>query len=529
MNETLELLKRTLREMWRRRWVGLVAAWIVGLLAIAIVYRIPERYEASARLFVDTESLLKPLLAGLAVQPNVDQQVALISRTLISRPNVEKVVRMSDLDLRAKSDAEREQLVEEAMAKVKLIGSSSTNLYTITFQDPDPEQARKVVQSLLTIFVESSLGDKRQDSRAAVRFLDDQIKNYERALQSAENRLKEFKLKYLGIAERDGSGGGDYFSRLGALQSQIEAARLELRAAEQARDAYKQELAGEKPTFLDTPSPQVAVPAGVDTAPGIDERLTQLKVGLDGLTRRFTENHPDVINTRRIIAELEDQRRAALAEKQRAAAATSAASVAKPVERNPVFQQLRVSLVEAEAQVAAARAKLSGLEGQYAQLKSRAAMVPQVEAEYAQLNRDYEVQRRTYETLLTRRESATMGIGVQDTGGAQFRVIDPPRVSPRPVFPNRLALLGVATLASLAAGILGAFLASQISPTFLDNSTLRRGTSRPVLGSVSMLPSPARVIARRRRNWFFAGGLSSLLAVFAAAVAYALLLWRTAI
>ncbi len=48
-------------------------------------------------------SLLRPLLAGLAIQPNLDQQVALMSRTLISRPNVEKLVRMADLDLGART------------------------------------------------------------------------------------------------------------------------------------------------------------------------------------------------------------------------------------------------------------------------------------------------------------------------------------------------------------------------------------------------------------------------------------------
>lgn len=529
MNDTIELVKRTLREMWHRRWIGLLAAWLAALVGIAIVYRIPEKYEANARLFVDTESLLKPLLAGLAVQPNVDQQVALMSRTLISRPNVEKVVRMADLDVNAKNEAEREAIVEDTLRKLKLTGSTSTNLYTITFQHPDMEKARKVVQSLLTIFVESSLGDKRQDTRAAVRFLDDQISNYEKALQAAEGRLKEFKLRYLGVAERDGAG--DYFSRMGQLQTQVETARLELKAAEQARDAYKQEVAGEKPTFLEsTDAVPAAAPVTGESVPEIDARLAQLYATLDGLTRRYTENHPDVAGTRRLIAELEDRRRAVLAERRVAAASAGGTGVpSRPIERNPVFQQLRVSLAEAEAQVASARAKLSGLEGQYAQLRSRAAMVPQIEAELAQLNRDYEIQKKTYEALLARRESATMGIGVQDTGGAQFRVIDPPRVSSQPVFPNRLALIGVALLASIAAGLFAAFGASQIAPTFHDLRSLREATKRPVLGSVSMLQSPARTVLRRRRNWFFAGGVSGLLAMFAAVTAYSLFLWRMAV
>src|SRR6476646_11868702 len=101
-----------LRGMWHRRWIGLGVAWAVAIVGVAIVYKIPERYEASARVYVDTETLLRPLLAGLAVQPNLDQQVALISRTLISRPNVEKLVRMADMDLGTHTNAERDELVD---------------------------------------------------------------------------------------------------------------------------------------------------------------------------------------------------------------------------------------------------------------------------------------------------------------------------------------------------------------------------------------------------------------------------------
>lgn len=519
MNETLQQIRRVLREMWHRRWIGLVAAWIAALVGVAVVYRIPERYEASARVFVDTETLLKPLLAGLAIQPNVDQQVALISRTLISRPNVEKVVRMADLDIRAADDSTREELIDTVTRSTRMTGSTQTNLYLISYRDADPEQARKVVQSLLTIFVESSLGDKRQDSRTAVRFLDEQIRNYEQALNTAENRLKEFRLKYLGMADR--GGGGDYFSRMNEISQSIANAQLALNAAEQSRDAYKREVAGEQPTFI-AEAEQVVV----DTVPEIDIRLAALKRELDALSRKYTDNHPDVASTKRLIGELEEQRKTELAARRTAAAA--APQTTRLPERNPVFQQLRVQLAESEAQVAAARAKLGGLEAQRAALQAQAKMVPQVEVEFAQLNRDYDVQKKTYESLLSRRESATMGIGMQNTGGAQFRVIDPPRVSPKPVAPNRLALLGVAFLVSIGIGFLASFAASQVVPTFHDGRALRDATNRPVLGLVSMLPSPGLSKARRRRSLLFAGGLTGLLAFFAAVAAFALLLWRAA-
>src|SRR2546426_2422075 len=131
MNELYRELLALLRGMWYRRWIGLAAAWIAALIGVAVVYRIPERYEASARVYVDTESLLKPLLAGLAIQPNLDQQVGLMSRTLISRPNVEKLVRMADLDLRVKTQTERDDLIDDVIRTIVLTGNVQSNLYVI--------------------------------------------------------------------------------------------------------------------------------------------------------------------------------------------------------------------------------------------------------------------------------------------------------------------------------------------------------------------------------------------------------------
>ncbi len=306
MDELFQTALVYLRGMWHRRWIGLAAAWLAGIIAVTIVYRIPEKYEASARVYVDTESLLKPLLAGLAIQPNIDQQVSLISRTLISRPNVEKLVRMADLDLGARNDVARDGLIDQVMNTIRMSGGSTTNLYVISYRDTSPERATKVVQSLLAIFVESSLGDKRQDSRTAVKFIDEQIKRYVDTLQASENRLKEFKLKYLGVAERDGQ---DYFGRLAKLSGDIESAKLELEAAEQSRDAYRKELQGETATFLPDPS----TPAqGNESALEIDGRISALKKNMDALLLKYTEEHPDVLATKKLIEQLELQRKVEL-------------------------------------------------------------------------------------------------------------------------------------------------------------------------------------------------------------------------
>ena len=90
------------RATWQRRFVGLTVAWLAAIGTIVGIVLTPDKYEASARLFVDTQSVLKPLMAGLAVQPNIEEQVGMLSRTLLARPNVERLIRMADLDLNAR-------------------------------------------------------------------------------------------------------------------------------------------------------------------------------------------------------------------------------------------------------------------------------------------------------------------------------------------------------------------------------------------------------------------------------------------
>ncbi len=175
MDELLRQVTTVLRGMWRRRWLAVIVAWVVGLASVLAVLAIPDKYEATARIYVDTQSILRPLMAGLVTQPNVDQQVMMLSRTLISRPNVEKLIRMADLDLKIQSKAERDALAEGLMSALKITNTTRDNIYSISYRDTQPESAKRVVQSLVSIFVESNLGDSRKDSESARKFLDKEI------------------------------------------------------------------------------------------------------------------------------------------------------------------------------------------------------------------------------------------------------------------------------------------------------------------------------------------------------------------
>lgn len=509
MDEILCQATAVLRGMWKHRWLGLVVAWVVGAITVVVVFRIPDKYEASARIHVDTQTILKPLMSGLAIEPNLDQQIMILSRTLISRPNVEKLVRMADLDLNIKTKAKQDELVDDLMKVLAIKSTSRDNLYTLAYSDPDPERAKRVVQSLVSIFVESSLGDKRKDTDAARRFIDDQILVYQKKLEEAENRLKEFKVKHISAQTSEGK---DYFGRLGEVSAALERSKLELREAENSRDALKRQIVGEEPSLLpDTPE----MNAGV-SVPEIDGRIDTLKRNLDGLLQRYTDLHPDVVGTRRMIKELEEQKRDEISARKKAAV-SSPASLANT---NPVYQQLKISLAENEATVASLRVRVAEYQTRYNQLKDSMKMIPQIEAELTQLNRDYDINKKNYESLVARRESATMS-GEMDasSAGVDFRLIDPPRVAPKPVAPNRLLLLPLSLVFSLAVGLFVPFAASQVRPVFFDSRSLREVSGMPLLGVVSRNKSEAERIHEKRNLKQFIAASVLFICVYAVGIA----------
>ena len=508
MEELISQITSIFRGMWKFRWTGLIVAWVAGAIGAAVALKLPDRYEAMARIFVDTQSILKPLMSGLAVQPNVDQQVTMLSRTLISRPNIEKLVRMADLDLKSESKTQQETLIESLMKNIEIKSTGRDNLYSLAYVEADKDKAKRVIQSMVSIFVESSLGASRKDTDSAKVFLDEQIKTYEAKLEEAETRLKDFRLRNLDMQTGDGK---DSASRLSEIGQQLETAKLELREAENAREAAKKQLDSGKSVNENTGLELLpgATALGPIATPEIDARIEAQRRNLDGLLQRYTDQHPDIVSTRRLLADLDEQRKREVAELRKAAAAAAAAAPVQQQSANSslAMQEMSRLMATAEVQVASLKARVGEYQSRYAQARAQSRTSPQLEAEAAQLNRDYAIVKKNYEDLVARRQSAVMSGDLDMASGVvDFRLIDPPRVSPRPVWPNRLLLLAIALIVAMAAGLFTAFAASQLRPVYNDAQDLRIKTGLPLLGVVSMiLTDGERKTERNDRLRFFVG------------------------
>jgi polysaccharide chain length determinant protein (PEP-CTERM system associated) len=505
MHETLAVVNEYLRGAWRFRWLAITLAWVIAVGGWLLVYSLPDIYEARAKIYVDTESVLKPLLQGLAVNTDITSEVNMMSAVVTSRTNLERVARKTDLSLRARTPQEFENLVSALPTRIGLVGGGRDGMYTVTYKDHERAMALRVVDTLVTTFVEDTLGIKRAESHGAQRFIEEQIRGIEKRLKEAEDRLAAFKRQHVGSMPGE---TGDYYARMQTAMQNVEKLQADLRLATEKRNTLKEQLAGEQPTFgLFNESPGSQSNFGP-----YDKQIAELQKKLDALLLQYTEKHPDVIALRETIADLEAKKRSAAPPP--AAPGVEGMDPTRMMMRNldinPVYQTLKNSLNQAELEIVELRSKLSEQQRIVNELKSRVDTIPEVEAQLAQLNRDYEVNQQQYTALKQRLESARLSDEAESN--TKFKIIDKPSVPLTAGEPNRPLLLTMVLLVALGAGLGATVLLDQVRPVISTSSALSRITGRPVLGSVRRVAT-AEVVARARRQNLLLAGATALLLI----------------
>jgi uncharacterized protein involved in exopolysaccharide biosynthesis len=523
MSTLLVLARRLLKAAWRYRWLAVAVSWIICGVGWAYVYTIPNSYEASARLYVDADGILTPLLRGLAADNGLGQQLDILQRTLLSRPNLEKLVSNTDLDLSVTGPADLEAMVSGLGNAIK-INPQTRNLFTINYRSSNPKLAFDVVQTILTTFIESKTGNNRSEMENAGLFLQQQIGEYERKLREAEKRRAEFRAKYLDLLPMGDTGG----TRLDQAHENLRRLQGGLTDELAKRDMLGRELAA-TPQMVVTEANDGMAP-GSPAAVSLNPRVVEAQRGLDELLITRTDNHPDVILARKHLEEVRASvtRESAELASQMAAAKSAAAgigpdvSAAKPGAKgkadadgasaqaksvakakadaepkkpaanthevpNPVFEQLKVRMFETESTLSSLQRQLADATRERDRMDEMARSAPGLQAEYINLNRDYDVLTTNYKELLARREEMRMAQAADaNADKIKIQVIDPPQVPQNPVAPKRAMLLSAVLAIGIGAGAALAVLLVQFDQSFHTIDELR-DLGLPVAGGISLL------------------------------------------
>lgn len=462
--------------LWRRRWIVVFGAWAAALALWFLIWLLPDKYESRAQVFVETETILQPVMNGVTARPDYEARVDVMRQQLLSRPNVEEVVYRSGLDktVKAGSDVERrvkmEGLVDWVAGAIR-IDSPKDRYFVITYQNGDREMARRVVDAVVNLLIEQDLGASLQDKEEARRLLETEIRRFDARLKEKENAIAEFRRVHaeeLSVAEGNNRRADDMASELQRTSEQL--------ATEERQVATLRALLAQTPR----------------TSSG--DELGQLKVQLAQLRSQYNENYPDIQNLKARIGQLE--------------------SGVAGLPGNPEYRRLAAELSTSEAQITALRARETALRGEQAALSVTLGQAPAVQIELQRLDRDKTQTEKQYNELLERRDrlalTTSLGAGGQ---GVEYKVFERPTAALRPVSPPRLLLILGAFVAALGAGAALALVLTFLDRTFSQTETLEQKFGLPVLGSLSTVSSAYTRALRKKDVLRLGGALAGLAAL----------------
>ncbi len=494
MRENFEQIYQYAWKIWRWRWIALGIAAIVCAAGWAVVANMPDKYESMARVLFPP-SIIKQILddAGMLTSDlDESKKVEAISKTLLNRSNLEKIIREADLDLNVHTPAEKESLFKALAAQIEMTGNIKDSIYIIRYQNSDSALAKRVVESSLNIFLESVVGTGMGGK--TTKFLKKEIEGEEFRLEAAEERLKEFKIKNLGLLPTETGG---YVATFQGAKDERYQAKLSLSEAIQRRGALESRLSGVLPIVPMDPDAAAEVLRG---------EISVMERRQDALVMQFTDRHPDVIDVRQALVTLKEQLETELLNPKE--------SNRGGVE-NPIYQELTIELGRVEAEVAALRARKRGWERKVSNLERLATKAPEVEAGLIKLTRNYQIIKDNRDGLVIALEKLIREL----KAGVQFQIIDPPVESIAPVGPNRPLFMSIVLLAGLGCGIAFALLLTQLRPTFDRATELSSGTGLPVYGSISMVLEESQLSKNKSNTIIFSLGVLALFAAYGVVVA----------
>lgn len=499
ISEIIIYLKGTLKY----KWFAIILAWIIFVGGAITIMLMPNKYSSEAQVHVDTKNLLQPLLKGLAVQMDMYDLVQVMRQLMFTRPNLEKIVHLSNLDLNSESEIETSMILDKLKENLEISGGKRDGIYKISYVSLDPKVAVKVVTAVLTVFSEQTQQSSLEDMGSSQRFIDQQIREYEVRLRNAEKARELFKRSNIGLLPDQGGG---QIAKLQATIEQLENAKLSLSESISKRNV----LASQMQEVIDSGDEWKGNGIELQLSPQ-DVKIEEMRSRKTELLLKYTEKHPELLAIDKTLASLLERRALKLSK--------NATSKTAGIMDNPYVQQLKTALNGAESEVASNKSRIRVLMQRIKKLENELKNRLSIETEMKNLNRDYETIHENYQSLLIRREQAHISEKADSEAGTlQFKIVDPPKKPLAPISPNRLLLFSVVLFLANAVGFGLAFLFYIIQPVFMTVKQLRDVTRIPIIGSVSILVSEDTV--NSRNDYLFSALAVSLLIVYAGFIGF---------
>lgn len=432
--------EQILRIVIRKRWFLLIPFCLSLLAGIAYSILVPRIYTAETLILVEPQRVPDDYIRSV-VAGDVESRVSTIQQQILSRTNLSRIIK--DFNLFGTSSGNKLYLEDKIASLRRRISvevtrsrrRSNADSFTISFKDANPETAMKVTNAIATSFIDENLKVREEQAVGTSNFLAGELESIRDRLEVLEEQLKNFRKENMGELPEQLESNLRILDR---LQEQLSERQLNLREEKNNLQAIEAEI------FSLTSEGTGSITA---LKTELVNEITKYRESLEALKAKYTQEHPDVLRLKQLIADKEREY-TALRE-------SSGYEVTTPV--NPTIasslNELRLRKKTVKQSVLALTNEIEDLQKQMADYEARVENTPKREQELLSLKRDYENMQALYNSLLNRRLEAELAANMErKQKGEQFRIVDPASLPQKPSDPNMKKMFVLFVVAGLGIG-----------------------------------------------------------------------------
>jgi polysaccharide chain length determinant protein (PEP-CTERM system associated) len=496
----------------RRKWYIIIPLVASILFSFGVYKYLPKVFKTTTLILVQPqtvpESYVRPTITDTVVN-----RLNTISQEILSRTRLEKVIQEFNLYTDIRKKLPLEEIIERMRKAIEVKvqdprregRDQTTNSFSISYEGEGPETVMMVTNKLASLIIEENLRVRESQAESTSEFLSKELVNMEEQLQRKEEDIRNFKERSMGQLPQQLEANLRILER---LQQQIQTTSENMRGAEDRsvllRNQIEQFKRWEPIRSIQGPQRDL----GTTSEEIISERFPEdplilqwnsLKRDLASAQSKYTESHPDVIDLKKRIANLEPKVKE-LIEKQNALREERLLSRREgvSVENLPPPQpdreterliiqyteQYNNALLEAKR----SEEEIKTLKEQIAFYQKRIEDTPRKEQELILLTRDYELLRANYQSLLDKKLQAQIAENLErKQQGEQFKILDPARLPEKPIKPDRNKILLIGGVIGLIAGLGLAWFRESLDQSFHTVSDLEDYLGIPVLATIPNL------------------------------------------
>lgn len=459
------------KEIFLRRRLWFIIPFVV-IFTTAVLWAAlaPRKYQASTLVLVTPQRVPTELVRP-TVTAGILERLNSISQEIMSRTRLEQIIDSLKLYQDEQKHMKREEVVDLMRKNIRVDlpkrSSESAGYFAINYTGEDPRVVTLVANKLASLFIEENLKLREQQAVGTTEFLTNELQATKAKLEAQGQELAEYKRRHMGSLPEQRDTNIKMLEQLQLLYQRNEES---LRATEDRQLLIRKHL-----DDIENPPAQLGADVSgqaVKAKGSVEAQIEDLKKQLSDLRSRYTERHPDVVLTKKRIADLEKNKET------------------RGVKNDPRYRSLHNALALTDMEIKRLRVEGEKLRSQMGQYRGRIEGTTNREQEMAAMLQEYNNTRLLYDTLIKKSEDAQQAENLERRQkGEQFRVIDPARIPEKPVQPDIPKVLLIGLLAGLGCGFGVIFVREQLDRSFRDPEDAEVTLGLKVLANIPKIGS----------------------------------------